>query len=208
MMIHLVVKIGCACSLAHKIFSSRQRGISVTALYICVTVPLYAQILQFPTKVLHSSEPLILCERKSLLNASRGKKQLVPGSCKPPWAIQLAEVVRARACVCNARRDAELREPQEDAAKRTSGSAISKIKPKTLTLPCHPDKTRSLRRLTQIRHKYDTNPSSRQRNAFHNVWEWSDSSRKSHSNSDWAVKERISSLYSQMKAWASVSSLG
>lgn len=146
--------------------------------------------------------------KEKFTKCQQGKKQLVPGSCKPPWAIQLAEVVRARACVCNARRDDELREPQEDAAKRTSGSAISKIKPKTLTLPWHPDKTRSLRRLTQIRHKYDTNPSSRQRNAFHNVWEWSDSSRKSHSNSDWAVKERISSLYSQMKAWASVSSLG
>lgn len=170
MMIHLVVKIGCACSLAHKIFSSRQRGISVTALYICVTVPLYAQILQFPTKVLHSSEPLILCERKSLLNASREKSSLClgPVSLHEPSSWQKL-CVRARACVCNARRDAELREPQEDAAKRTSGSAISKIKPKTLTLPWHPDKTRSLRRLTQIRHKYDTNPSSRQRNAFHNV---------------------------------------
>lgn len=79
MMIHLIVKIGCACSLAHKIFPSRQRGISVTALYICVTVPLYAQILQFPTKVLHSSEPLIMCERKSLLNASREKSSLCLG---------------------------------------------------------------------------------------------------------------------------------
>lgn len=79
MMIHLVVKIGCACSLAHKIFSSQQRGISVTALYICITVPLYAQILQFPTKVLHSSEPLIMCERKSLLNASREKSSLCLG---------------------------------------------------------------------------------------------------------------------------------
>lgn len=95
--------------------------------------------------------------KEKFAKCQQGKKQLVPGSCKPPWAIQLAEVVRARACVCNARRDAELREPQEDAAKRTSGSAISKIKPKTLTLPWHPDKTRSLRRLTQIRHKYDTN---------------------------------------------------
>lgn len=118
----------------------------------------------FPTQVLCSARSLIMCERKSLATEKKKKKGraterlccVVTAQCLSEGKASISHPVKTEAvCVCGTPvgRCCAPSAPRQTWQKEHCGSAVSKIKPKTLTLPWHPDKTRSLRRLTQIRRK-------------------------------------------------------